>query len=173
MRISIYGFSWEVFRTVRNLEFSSVEFRATLTLLLCASNSAAVGSTTRYAHAKHVPILMKDERSKNQIHERLIEWFLHPSSLRSLHSGFEHHGFFFTLRTRLFAPQFVGKSKMTPKWKFSLPISTLEMLKRHTVPYSYGPLPGINPFLATSRHLSHLRSIIGSKNTPSKKASAN
>ena len=56
VRISSYGCTWEVWRTLKKLELLSAAPRATLTLLSCSPNFPRA-SITRYTHAKHEPIL--------------------------------------------------------------------------------------------------------------------
>ena len=56
VRISSYGCTWEVWRTLKKLELFSAAPRATLTLLSCSLNFPRA-SITRYTHAKHEPIL--------------------------------------------------------------------------------------------------------------------
>ena len=56
VRISSYGFTWEVWRALKKLELLSAAPRATLTLLLCSPNFPRA-SITQYTHAKHEPIL--------------------------------------------------------------------------------------------------------------------
>ena len=56
VRISSYGCTWEVWRTLKKLELFSAAPRATLTLLSCSLNFPRA-SITRYTHAKHETIL--------------------------------------------------------------------------------------------------------------------
>ena len=56
VRISSYGCTWEVWRTLKKLELLSAAPRATLTLLSCSPNFLRA-SITRFTHAKHEPVL--------------------------------------------------------------------------------------------------------------------
>ena len=78
VRISSYGCTWEVWKTLKKLELLSAAPRATLTLLSCSPNFSRA-SLTRYTHAKHEPILMALLHPPNvnwKGKERLLETIL-------------------------------------------------------------------------------------------------
>ena len=78
VRISSYGCTWEVWKTLEKLEMHSAAPRAVPTLLSCSPNLPRA-SITRYTHAKLEPILMALLQPPNvnwKGKERLLETIL-------------------------------------------------------------------------------------------------